>query len=74
MAGLDGPMNELQKIAERIRVSEDALRVLRTARDLIPEGEGRDAIDKTIRTSEDTLGQCRIRLIKLTEKIRKGTL
>jgi hypothetical protein len=67
-------MDELQKIAERIRVSEDALRVLRTARNLLSEGEGRDAIDKKICTSEDTISQCSVRLAKLTEKIGKRKL
>jgi hypothetical protein len=67
-------MDQLQKIAERIRVSEDALRVLRAARNLLSEGEGRDAIDIKIRTSEDTISQCSVRLAKLTEKIGRRKL
>jgi Zn-dependent peptidase ImmA (M78 family) len=61
-------MNELQKISKRISVTKEAVRVLRSARGLIPDKERRDAIDKNIHTAEDTLNRCSARIAKLTEK------
>ena len=63
-------MNELQEIAERVRIGKEALRVLKSARNQVADEHRRNAIDAKLRKTEKILNLCVARIAKLKKTTR----
>jgi hypothetical protein len=48
----DGRMREIEEIAEKVRITKEAVSVLRTARNFILDKEKQKSIDEKIRAAE----------------------
>jgi len=60
-------MYEIEKISEQVRVTKEAVGVLKAAHSLILDKDKRKAIDEKSRVAEITLNRCSIKIAKLTE-------
>jgi hypothetical protein len=60
-------MRKIEEITEQVRITNEAVSILRTARSLVLDKNKRNVIDEKIRAAEVALNQCSIKIAKLTE-------